>query len=309
MNVIKREQQIRRDDAFPDVSNSLMRVDETILGYIINKIMPTVTDNGTKIKVPTMFASPERWKSARKDGFLRDQNGKIQKPIFIIRRTTFSKNESLMTLNRYLDYTYKQTYTKKNAYDQFSILNKSRIEAPTQEIYNITLPDHVIINYEGIVWTDGVEQNNEVIEKINFATDDYWGEENRYKYRTEISDFSTQVETPEDQERVVKTTFSLTVYAHLLPAQFENGKNTVKKEFAPRKIVMVESVDTQPKKKSPAQDNIFINPNKNRKGSYIGVSVPKFIETSAINLTGYRTGVTDLPRIGQSIIGVDFRIQ
>jgi hypothetical protein len=233
-------------------------------------------DSGMKKALPILVASPERWKSARKDGYLRDQNGKLQKPIMIIKRSSFTKNEQLITLNRYLDYTFVKKYSIKNVYDQFSVLNKKREEYPTHELYKITLPDHITVSYECVIWTDGIEQNNEVCEKFNFATDDYWGRKEGRRYRTEISDFSTQTEVTDDKERIVRTTFNLLVYAHLLPKEFENGQNVVKKELSPRKVVITEHVDYPPKVASPRTDQIFIDPNKNSKLK---------IKTDTINFT------------------------
>ena len=94
-----------------------------------------------------------------------------------------------------------------------------------------------MINYDFIVWTDYIEQMDPIIEAINFSTEDYWGDKARYKFRTSISDYNFQTEAPADGDRVVKTTFTMIVYAYLLPETFENHKQTVEKSFTPRKII------------------------------------------------------------------------
>ena len=230
-----RANNVRRDtDKLKNFSVNLMDIDTTIVKYLNEKISPQVVDNGQIIKVPVNYASPEKWKAIKKDGFMRDKNGKIQCPAIALRRTTMQRNDQLITFNRYLTYPASKLYSEKNQYDKFSQMNDF---AKTQEIFNVTAPDHVIINYDFIVWTDYTEQMNPIIEAINFSTEDYWGDKARYKFRTSISDYNFQTETPADSDRVVKTTFTMIVYAYLLPETFENHRQTVEKAFTPRKIV------------------------------------------------------------------------
>ena len=59
---INRGDQLRRDnDDVKDVSVSLMDMDSVIMYYFTEVIKPTVVENGESIKVPVMYASPERW--------------------------------------------------------------------------------------------------------------------------------------------------------------------------------------------------------------------------------------------------------
>ena len=230
-----RAKNVRRDtDKLKNFSVNLMDIDSTIIKYLNEKVSPEIVDNGQVIKVPINYASPEKWKSIKKDGYMRDKNGKIQCPAISLRRTTMQRNDQLITLNRYLTYPASKLYSEKNQYDRFSQMNDF---AKTQEIFNVTAPDHVIINYDFIIWTDLIEQMNPIIEAINFSTEDYWGDKARYKFRTSISDYNFQTETVADSDRIVKTTFTMIVYAYLLPETFENHKQTVEKAFTPRKIV------------------------------------------------------------------------
>jgi len=226
---------VRRDkDKEKSPSINLIDIDSTILSYLDTVISPTVVDAGRQIKVPINYASPERWKAIRKDGAMRDKNGKVQTPAIAFRRTTMQRNDQLLTMNRYLQYPTIKKYSEKNKYDKFSMLTGFK---KTQEIYSVAMPDHVIINYDFIVWTELVEQGNKIVESINFSTEDYWGDKNKFKFRTSISDYNFETAVEAEQDRVVKTTFTLMVYAYLLPEKYENYKSTVQKAFTPRKIV------------------------------------------------------------------------
>jgi hypothetical protein len=226
---------VRRDkDSEKNLSISLIDIDSTILTHLDGVISPTVIDSGRQVKVPINYASPERWKAIRKDGAMRDKNGKIQTPAIAFRRSTMQRNDSLITLNRYLQYPTVKKFSQKNQYDKFSVMNGFE---PVQEIYSVAMPDHVIINYEFIIWTELIEQSNAIVEAINFSTEDYWGDKKRFKFRTSISDFNFETSTEAGNDRLVRSTFTLIANAYLLPDKFENYKSVVQKAFTPRKVV------------------------------------------------------------------------
>jgi hypothetical protein len=230
----------RRDtDNIRNNSITLLDIDTTIFNYLDKDINPDIISSGdTRIKVPIIYGSPERWKSARVDGVIRDYNGKIQLPVLMFKRNSVSKNESLMTLNRHLTYPVMTKYTQKNKYDKFSLLTNA--VAPVNSVYAITLPDHVKITYDFMVWTTYVEQMNEVIEKINFATEDYWGDKNRFRFRVYAGDYNNNMEMASGKDRMVRTEFNITVMAYLSPDSFEDKKLTMQKLLTPRKVVISE---------------------------------------------------------------------
>jgi hypothetical protein len=231
----KRGYNLRRDtDTQKDFSVKLLDIDSVILEHVEKYLNPTIIDSGRQVKVPVNYASPERWKAIQKDGYIRDKNGKVQTPAIVFRRSTVQKNEQLASLNRYLLYPFVKSFSEKNKYDKFSLLTGFK---KTKEVYSVVLPDHVIINYEFIVWTELVEQCNSIIEAINFSTEDYWGDETRFRFRTSITDYNFETAVEAGDDRVVKATFSLMCYAYLLPEKFENHKSTTQKAFTPRKII------------------------------------------------------------------------
>ena len=231
-----RSSQVRRDtDEKKDFSVKLIDIDTTILSYMDTVISPTIIDAGRQVKVPINYASPERWKAIRKDGAIRDRNGKVQCPAIAFRRSTVQRNDSMTTFNRYLQYPVVKRFSEKNKYDKFGLMNGF---APVKEVYSVAMPDHIIVNYDFIVWTDLIEQGNSIVEGINFSTEDYWGDKTRFKFRTSISDYNFETTADVGQDRLVRTTFSLMVYAYLLPDRYENYKSVVEKAFTPRKIII-----------------------------------------------------------------------
>ena len=233
-------QQRRDDDNVIDNSVTLYNIDEAILTYMQNDLNIQVKDNGNIIKVPVIYGSPERWQSALKDGYLRDKQGQLQNPIVMVRRSGFQRNDQLMTFNRHLSETFVRKFSEKNRYDKFHVMNsagQSSGMVPVNEVYNVVCPDQILVNYECAVWTDLHEQMNTIIERINFAAEEYWGDKKRFKFRVRISDFSNTVEVQVDDDRLVRSDFTLEVWGYLLPDTFENFKATTTKSLTPRKVV------------------------------------------------------------------------
>lgn len=224
----------RSTDTRKDFTVTLLDIDTTLLEYLQNVINLSVVDSGQTIKVPIIYGSPERWKAVQNDGYLRDQQGKIQLPVVMFKRNAFSKNENLMTLNRYLTYPIISKFSEKNKYEKFNLFSNN--VAPVHQIHAVTLPDHIKVEYEFIIWTEYVEQMNSIIEKINFAAEDYWGDPQRLRFRVSINDYSNTVEVSNSEDRSVKTNFTLSVFAYLLPESMEERKSTVQKTLTPKKI-------------------------------------------------------------------------
>lgn len=242
---VHREFQIRRDtDDVKNFTVTLLDIDSAILDHLDNTINPTVVDAGDNIKVPILYGNPERWKAIQSDGGIRDNNGKLQLPAIMFKRNTVAKNESLATFNRHLNVQVLRKYDQKNVYDRFSILTKRT--APISQVMNVTLPDHVTLTYEFMLWTEYVEQMNSLIEKINWTTEEYWGDPTRFKFRVYINDYSNNTEVQSGKDRMVRTTFNMVVQAYLLSDSFENKKLTTVKSFTSRKVKIIsEIVDAQ----------------------------------------------------------------
>lgn len=228
----------RMDDAdtisFEKYSVTLMDIDNILYEYFTKVISPQVeASGGSVISVPVRHASPERWGAIQQDGALRDEKGQIQKPMIIFTRTSVSQDDSFVHFNRHLSVPFVKKFDKKNMYDKFSALTQSQ---PVMEVHNITFPDHVVLNYDFTMTTDYVQQMNTLVETINWASNDYWGDPERLKFRASVDSFSNSIEVPSDDDRVVTTTFSLTVNAYLLPDVF-NNKKTTQRNLTNRKVL------------------------------------------------------------------------
>ena len=219
-----RAENVRRDlDKTKNITISLLDIDTVILEYIDKTINVHVMDDGNNIKLPVIYASPERWKAIQLDGVLRDGQGKLQFPILTFGRVSISKRQEMSSPNRHLTYPVITKYTEKNKYNPRWQIGS---DAPVYQVHAVTIPDYVTLTYDIICQTEYVEQMNVIIQKINWATDDYWGDKKRFRFKVSTGDYSLSTETGSDKDRVVKSTFSLTVNAYLLEESFEDKKLT-----------------------------------------------------------------------------------
>ena len=238
---VNRAEQIKRNDTAPNFYMGLYDIDESIQYYFDNVIKPSVTEGEELIKVPVLYGSPERWKSVQKNGFSRDVKGKTVIPLIMYRRTSVAKNREFASKidanNPQLFYDiFKKKYNKNNRYDKFNVLHG---RTPSVESYNIVVPDYVTISYDCIIWTDYVEHMNKLIESINYASDSYWGDPEKYKFKATISDYSLTTDTPQGADRMVRAAFNIQMNGYIIPDALnkELSQSSIK-SFSKTKIVM-----------------------------------------------------------------------
>ena len=211
-------QTTRKTDKIKDISVKLEDIDYAIKYYFENVIKPTVTLDGQMHPIPVMYASPERWHSVQADGYYRDVNGKLTVPLIIYKRTNVEKNR---TLGNKIDgnfaslyQVFETRYNPRNVYDNFSVLT-NRI--PNKQYYVSVVPDYVTVTYDVNIFTNYVAENNKIIEAIEFASDSYWGDENRWHFRTMLDNLATTTVINTGEDRAATTTVTLKVNGYLIP--------------------------------------------------------------------------------------------
>lgn len=216
-NKRRENQRSVKDDEVQQFTVGIGDFDQAIVYYFNNVIRPSVIQNGTKINVPFIYGSPEKWASVQKDGYYRDNNGKIQTPLIMFKRDSLEKNRNLgnkMDANLPSNFgIFEKKYSKKNVYDRFSVVT-NRI--PVKEYYGVIIPDYVNIIYSCTIFTEYVEQMNKIVESINFASDAYWGDPERFKFRTSIDSYQTITEQNQGEDRVVKTSFQIKLAGYIV---------------------------------------------------------------------------------------------
>ena len=230
-------------DDVKNISVGIMDMDSAIMYYFNEVIKPEVEVNEEKVKVPCIYASPERWLTISKQGYLRDKKRQIIVPLIVFKRTGMTRDDNmpvdkLDANDPKLNYTFQKKFTQHNRYDKFSVLQNI---SPGREYYNVAMPDYVQLSYEFTIWTSYIEQMNRIVEKINYSDGAYWGEPGKMRFRTRIESFSDASSI--DGERLIKTTFSMTLNGYIVPEHY-NNVSTTQKYLTPKKIILRESADT-----------------------------------------------------------------
>lgn len=223
-------QQSWKGDTTKPFTISIQDIDEAIFYYLENVIKPTVKHNGEILSVPVLYGSPEKWKSYQKDGYLRDLKGSLMAPLIVFKRESIDKNRSIANkqdANNPHNYgIFQKSYSPKNAYSRFDLLN-NRI--PEKQYYAVVIPDYVTVTYTFIIFTYYVEQLNGIVEAMNYASDAYWGDPERFKFRASIDSFGFQTQLNESAERVVRSTFTLKLNGHIIPDVIQKDTTAISK--------------------------------------------------------------------------------
>lgn len=223
---------VKADDV-KNFSIGLKDIDETIFYYFNNVIKPSVLQNGVVKTVPIIYGSAERWSAVQKDGFYRDKNGKIQLPLIMVKRDSVEKNRQLgnkMDANNPNNFgVFEKKFSRKNVYDRFSTLN-NRVE--TKEYHGVVIPDYVNLTYSCIIFTEYIEQMNKIVESINYASDAYWGDPDKFNFRAMIDSYNTTTELSQGQDRSVKTNFNIKLLGHIVPDSINALQMGSKKFFS-----------------------------------------------------------------------------
>ena len=228
----------RKNDSIKDISIGLDDIDDAIQYYFDNTIKPNVIQNGNRIAVPVIFGDAEKWKLVQNDGFYRDKDGKIMAPIIMYRRTNVEKNRTLGNKldgnEAHLFNVFETRYNKKNEYSKFNILTNT---IPSKQYYVSVVPDYVTVTYECILFTNFVEQNNKLIEAIEYASDSYWGDFNRWHFRTKIDTFAVTNIIEQGADRVAKTNFTMTLNGYLISDAINAKASAQNMFYSPSQVI------------------------------------------------------------------------
>lgn len=208
----------RKNDTDKVFSIGIKDIDEAVMYYFTQVLKLQVNQNNTKVNVPIIYGTPENWKSVQQDGYYRDQKGKLMAPLIMFKRASITQNRNLgnkidgnKAHNLQL---FEKKYSARNAYSNFAALT-SRV--PEREYLVSIIPDYVTVEYTCVVFTYFVEQMDSIIESLNFASRSYWGDPSKFLFYSSIENFEDNLTFETGEDRVVKSTFTLTLNGYLIP--------------------------------------------------------------------------------------------
>jgi hypothetical protein len=286
-----------KKDTTKPFSIGIQDIDEAIFYYFENVIRPFVYQNNERIAVPVIYGSPEKWKSVQKDGYYKDKNGKIMNPIIMFKRDNIEKNRS--TYNKLdanspnLFVSWQKPYNTKNAYSNFNLLT-NRI--PVKQFIVNVVPDYVTVTYNFIVQTYYMDQLNKIVEAINYASDSYWGDPERFKFKATIDSFGITTELNQDSERTVRSTFTLKVHGYIVPDTIQKDVTAIKKYNSKAKIIIgLETTDSIAETVATSNQKTFLTPSvsfPSENTNVVDSSVLAYLNTNVQKLGIYINSTT-----------------
>ncbi len=228
-----------KDEQIKNYNIGIEDHDKAVLWHIKNIIKPIIYQNSQLIEVPVFLGNREIWSSIQEYGYYRDKEEKLLLPVISIIRTNIKKNSEMNNKldanSPHLFRVFEKTYTSKNKYSRFSVLENT---IPTKELYAITVPDYVTISYSGVIMTNFTEHMNKLVEGFNYASNSYWGEKNGLKFLVKIDGFDDASEVDIGEERVIKSEFTIELNGYLLPETINKELNDIGKFYSKSKIVI-----------------------------------------------------------------------
>jgi len=238
----KAKQISRRTDDVKNISVGIYDIDLAFKDFLERDVKPIIQEDGKFIPVPVIYATPENWVSAQKDGYMRDKHGKIITPLITFKRNSLDINTELAKLKVLTDddtsRTFVRKYTQENKYDAFSQLIDQR---PVPERYIVDTPDYVNISYDVILWCDFMEDLNKLVEQVIYFQGKCFGQ--RYKFEIKGNSYSFEITNGVGEERIVRSNVTLTAKAYLIPEHKGQVINT-QKAFGFSKVVYKTKLDT-----------------------------------------------------------------
>ena len=238
--VLNRATQTRRDDdVIRTPRRTMFDVDYAIKWFIENEIQPQIKSNQEIISVPIIFANGEKWDNVQRLGYLRDEKGKLQSPMIMLKRSSVVERDNYRTLdvnwpqagNQII---HRTKYNERNRYEDELFPIPNLVPANSNKVYLIDIPKYVTVEYEMMLWCDFTTQMNDLVDQIlpygRFA----WGNEAN-KFATSICSISFETVNTVGEDRLVRATIPLTVQATLLAGQ-EARMDTIKKMYSVKKI-------------------------------------------------------------------------
>ena len=204
---------------------------------------PQVKEAKETFKIPVYYGNEERWKAVRKRGVLRDKNNALILPLIMLKRTEVSRNDLSSQAfphdvqGKFIEVVRANKWSKDNLYDKFSVQTGN---TPTSDNIVTGMPNYSDVNYEFVLWTNFIEQMNPLIESFVDQSHTYWGDGTDMKFMSTIDNISDASEMNQDGERFIKSTFSVTTKAYLLPEYLNsiitNKVSNMKKFTTPSRI-------------------------------------------------------------------------
>lgn len=235
---------MRRDNDTVKVSKiGLYDIDYAIFYHLQNNWKPQVIENDVAVQVPVIFANGEKWSQIRAQGYLRDNDKKVQSPLIVIKRGDITQDERLnfhpgqVWGGNSTIYPNLKVIPYRTTGMQYDKVAGQYLTKESVEYYIMDVPEYVRVTYDLIFWTDLQEQMNVLLQGLIPMSNHMWGD--FYKFRTTIQSMTPDNVNVPGEDRLIKTNISLQVDGYLRN-EFEYQQSKIQKAYSVKKVRFLE---------------------------------------------------------------------
>ena len=139
------------------------------------------------------------------------------------------------------------------------------------------MPDYVNLTYSGMIWTDYISQLNKIIEAVNYSSDSYWGDPEKFKFMAGIDQFTNINELSNDDGRIVRANFSIKLQGYVVPNNIQKKlKEQGTRYFSKAQIVLNQAttVIEEPSSRAKSFGNFITRGDSSSGGAISNTSLP-----------------------------------
>lgn len=252
----------RDDDTFTTPSITLFDIDYAILWHLQKRIQPEVEENGKMIPVPVTMASGEKWNQIQRHGYLRDKGRKIMTPTIVLRRLSMTADLRVPKLDVAGDNNSTQIimFPDTQMNNTHDWIHKTHNTKKSKTYFLSVIPDHVLVSYEILIWTELQIQMNSIVEQIVPQDRMPWGDV--FQFVTKIGDYSFETLNNTGEDRIIRSTIPIEVEG-ILQAEYELKESTIKKAHSIKRVDFINEVEQYDI--YPDQKPKIIKPNYSRR--------------------------------------------
>ena len=143
---------------------------------------------------------------------------------------------------------------------------------------------------------------NKLIETINYASDTYWGDKERFKFNAKIDTYNNTTEIAQGENRTVKTNFGLTLQGYLIPESINKELvSRPQKSFTKSVVTFNTELIVDPARAPKTRKEVRDAPQR--------INIEQVGSGVGYQLIGQTNEITIGGGIGGNDIGTDFVIQ
>ena len=112
---------------------------------------------------------------------------------------------------------------------------------PIVQRHNIVIPDYVKLSYDCIIFTEYLEQLNKIVEDVNYAGGQYWGQDKKFQFLSNIDSFAIESVAETGADRISKATFTITMNGFIIPDNIQKAMSNYSSKDYDKVVVNIGS--------------------------------------------------------------------